>query len=93
VHVGSGPTVLTGTGVLVFAVNDDLLGDNSGFTVTVSYSCWPGWGYRDANHDHCGPPGLVGKGDTRTSSEQAAQHGNGPSHEGNGKAVGRKADL
>jgi hypothetical protein len=93
VQVGSGPTVLTGTGALVFAVNDDLLTDNAGsFTVTVSNSCWPGWGYGDVNHDHCGPPGLVGKGDARTSGEQAAQHGNALSHEGNGKAVGRKAD-
>ena len=99
VQVGSGPTVLSGTGALVFAVNDDLLGDNAGsFTVTVSYSCWPGWGYGDVNHDHCGPPGLVGKGDAgisgdpAASGEQAAQHGNGQSHGGNGKAVGRKAD-
>ena len=83
----------------MFAVNDDLLVDNAGsFTVTVSYSCWPGWGYGDVNHDHCGPPGLVGKGDAGmsgdpgASGEQAAQHGNGQSHEGNGKAVGRKAD-
>jgi hypothetical protein len=90
VQVGSGPTVLSGTGALVFAVNDDLLVDNAGsFTVTVSYSCWPGWGYGDVNHDHCGPPGLVGKGDVDASSEAASQRGNGKA---NGKAVGRKAD-
>jgi len=69
VQVGSGPTTLSGTGALVFAVNDDYFGDNSGgFMVTVSYkgsgvsrTCWPGWGYGDTNHDHCGPPGLANK--------------------------------
>ena len=60
VQVGSGPTTLTGTGALAFAINDDLLSDNRGsFTVTVTYSCWPGWGYGDKNHTHCGPPGLA----------------------------------
>jgi hypothetical protein len=69
VQVGSGPTTLSGTGALVFAVNDDLLGDNSGsFTVTVSYSCWPGWGYGDKNHTHCGPPGLAKKPASTSSS-------------------------
>ncbi len=70
VHVGSGPTKLSGSGVLVFAVNDDYFPDNSGdFTVTVTFSrgsasqvsaptsCHPGWGNGDANHDHTGPPG------------------------------------
>jgi len=69
VQVGSGPTTLSGDGVLVFAVNDDLLADNSGsFTATVSYTssgpsrtCYPGWGYGDENHEHCGPPGLANK--------------------------------
>lgn len=62
VQVGSGPTTLSGSGDLQFAVNDDLLVDNTGsFTVTVSYSsrsgsCRPGWGYGDANHEHSGPP-------------------------------------
>jgi hypothetical protein len=69
VQVGSGPTKLSGSGDLVFAVNDDLFSDNTGsFTVTVTYSrgsasqgvtatsCYPGWGYGDANHDHDGPP-------------------------------------
>ena len=80
VQVGSGPTVLSGTGSLVFAVNDDLFGDNSGsFTVTVSYACWPGWGYGDVNHDHCGPPGLVGK-----SVPRAAGRANGQSQTGKG---------
>lgn len=60
IQVGSGPTTLSGSGALVFAVNDDLFGDNRGsFSVTVSYSCWPGWGYGDKNHQHCGPPGLT----------------------------------
>jgi hypothetical protein len=60
VQVGSGPTTLPGTGAVQFAVNDDLFGDNVGsFSVTVSYTCWPGWGYGDRNHRHCGPPGLA----------------------------------
>jgi hypothetical protein len=62
VQVGSGPTTLSGSGDLQFAVNDDLLVDNTGsFTVAVSYSsrsgsCRPGWGYGDAHHEHGGPP-------------------------------------
>jgi hypothetical protein len=77
VQVGSGPTTLTGTGALAFAVNDDLLVDNSGsFTVTVSYSCWPGWGYGDKNHTHCGPPGLADKPEQRSAGE--ARHADGP---------------
>ena len=65
VQIGSGPTTLSGTGALVFAVNDDLLADNAGsFTVTVSYACRPGWGYGDKNHAHCGPPGLATKAGT-----------------------------
>ena len=71
VQVGSGPTTVSGTGVLEFAVNDDYLADNTGsFTVTVSVtsstqvrSCKPGWGYGDKNHEHCGPPGREGKPD------------------------------
>lgn len=67
VQVGSGPTTLSGSGVLEFAVNDDLFTDNTGsFTVTVSYSsssvpdsCYPGYGYGDSNHDHSGPPGRT----------------------------------
>jgi len=65
VQLGSGPTNLSGPGILAFAVNDDLLSDNAGsFTVTVSYACWPGWGYGDRNHTHCGPPGLAAKTET-----------------------------
>lgn len=84
VQVGSGPTTLTGTGDLVFAVNDDLFGDNSGsFTATVSYvtggssdpsgssDCKPGWGYGDENHDHCGPPGLVDNENAQASNGKA----------------------
>lgn len=62
VTVGSGPTTLSGTGDLVFAVNDDLFGDNTGsftVTVTVSYACFPGWGYGDTNHPHVAPPGVL----------------------------------
>jgi hypothetical protein len=62
VQVGTGPTTLSGTGALVFAVNDDLLVDNTGsFAVTVRWACWPGWGNGDKNHTHCGPPGLAAK--------------------------------
>ena len=96
VQVGSGPTTLTGTGAVAFAVNDDLLVDNSGsFTVTVSYSCWPGWGYGDKNHTHCGPPGLADKPEQRSAGEE--RHVDGPGRSevahsdggaGNGKAKG-----
>ena len=87
VQVGSGPTTLTGTGELVFAVNDDLFVDNTGsFTVTVSYACWPGWGYGDKNHTHCGPPGLAGK-DVPSSAN--APHGNANGNaDGNGDGNG-----
>jgi hypothetical protein len=88
VHVGSGPTTLSGTGALAFAVNDDLLRDNRGsFTVTVtvttktqSSECKPGWGHGDKNHEHCGPPGQVKK----EESSESGQSGGG-----NGKAKGR----
>jgi hypothetical protein len=69
VQVGSGPTTLTGTGSLVFAVNDryGYFWDNTGgFTATVtvmvtgsSSSCFPGWGNGDVNHSHDGPPGAA----------------------------------
>jgi hypothetical protein len=97
VQVGSGPTTLSGTGALEFAVNDDLLVDNAGsFTVTVSYTCWPGWGYGDENHTHCGPPGLDGK--DVPSSENAPNgnrngnadgKGNGPPDAPNGNGKGK----
>ena len=52
VQVGSGPTTISGTGDLVFAVNDDLWSDNAGsFTVTVSYSC-----QRRSDFGACGQP-------------------------------------
>jgi len=85
-QVGSGPTTLTGSGDLVFAVNDDLFPDNTGsFTVTVSSSagvsktCWPGHGYGDKNHEHCGPPGLVGK-PTPGNSGPPGTHGKSDQH-------------
>lgn len=86
VQVGDGPTKLRGSGELVFAVNDDLFSDNSGgFIVTVSYkesdvsrTCWPGWGYGDDNHVHCGPPGLANK------PEQGATNEHGKSEEEHG---------
>ena len=57
-QVGSGPTQLSGSGDLVFSVNDNVFSDNSGsFTATVSFTCYPGYGYGDPNHFHCGAPG------------------------------------
>lgn len=97
VQVGSGPTTLSGTGELVFAVNDDLFWDNAGsFTVTVSYECWPGWGYGDEKHTHCGPPGLAEK-DTSAAGPVPSGNANGhaedatpaaPGANGNGNAKG-----
>jgi hypothetical protein len=94
VQVGTGPTTLTGTGVLEFAVNDDLLSDNTGsFTVTVTYSrsgrkggsgsgdCKPGWGYGDENHEHCGPPGQVAQ---QEASPAGTSGGNASAEKGNG---------
>ena len=88
VQVGSGPTKLSGTGELVFAVNDDLFDDNTGgFMVTVSNkksgvsrTCWPGWGWGDDNHVHCGPPGLANK------PEQGSSNEHGKSEQEHGKA-------
>ncbi len=94
VQVGTGPTTLSGTGELAFAINDDLLVDNSGsFTVTVSYTCWPGWGYGDKNHTHCGPPGLVGKsvpasGSASGGNGKANGADNAPNGVGNGQGNG-----
>lgn len=52
--VGTGPTILTGSGELVLYVNDNFFGDNSGaWNVTVSYDCYPGNGLGDPNHYHC----------------------------------------
>lgn len=86
VEVGIGPMQLSGKGELEFAVNDDAYGDNEGyFEVAVSYTttgvtvtrtCWPGWGYGDENHVHCGPPGLANK------PEQSSQPAQGPANEG-----------
>ena len=79
-------------------VNDDLFPDNRGtFSVSVSRSCWPGWGYGDKNHDHCGPPGLVDNpsaqsGNARSSDNgnRGGEHGQGQSQEQeNGPARGR----
>jgi hypothetical protein len=79
VQVGSGPTTLTGTGVLQFAMNDDLFVDNAGgFAVTVSYTCWPGWGYGDKNHVHCGPPGQAKK--SPPSETASTAHGSSNAH-------------
>ena len=57
-------TTLSGTGALVFSVNDyySTFWDNSGsFSVTVTRSsvCFPGSGRGDKKHSHVGPPGLL----------------------------------
>jgi hypothetical protein len=83
VKVGSGPTKLSGKGELVFAVSDSYFPDNTGsFEVTVSYkrsgvtrTCWPGWGWGDENHEHCGPPGQEKK------TGQSSHPTHGPSNE------------
>jgi hypothetical protein len=80
VHVGSGSTTLAGSGVLVFAMNDNYYPDNLGsfeVTVTVTSQCWPGWGYGDLNHYHCGPPGLANKPPPPGQSSQATQGSSG----------------
>lgn len=89
VQVGDGPTTLSGKGELVFAVNDDLFGDNSGgFLVTVSYkesgvtrTCWPGWGYGDDNHEHCGPPGQLKKAGQSSQPNRPSPEEHGKSEE------------
>lgn len=80
--VGTGPTTLFGKGKLVFAVNDNNFRDNTGgFVVSVSYEelCWPGWGWGDDNHVHCGPPGqenkTAGQGSSNEHGKSAQEHG------------------
>lgn len=52
--VGYGPTELTGSGEVVFYINDTYFPDNTGsFTIEISYDCYPGFGYEDPNHYHC----------------------------------------
>ena len=90
-QIGSGPTTLSGTGALAFAVNDGLLSDNVGsFTVTVSYACWPGWGYGDVeNHTHRGPPGLEKKDESSSNANGNGQGNAGAQADqpqGNGKS-------
>lgn len=58
--IGAGPTQVTGTGELYLAYNDvpGSYGDDHGWDyVTLTYECYPGNGYGDTNHIHCGPPG------------------------------------
>jgi hypothetical protein len=88
VEVGSGPTRMSGDGVLVLAVNDDEWADNfGGYLVTVSKArggpereCWPGWGWGDENHEHCGPPGQIKK-----TSGQSSGSSNGNSNDNSGE--------
>lgn len=52
--VGTGPTQLTGSGEVVFYVNDTFFGDNSGsWNIEITYDCYPGYGFGDKNHYHC----------------------------------------
>ena len=91
VEVGVGPMQLSGKGELVFAVNDDEYGDNEGyFEVAVSYTttgvtvtrtCWPGWGWGDDNHEHCGPPGQEKKTGESSQPTQGSSNEHGKSEE------------
>jgi hypothetical protein len=102
VEVGSGPTPLSGKGELVFAVNDDAYGDNTGnFFVAVSYTasavnvtrtCWPGWGYGDTNHEHCGPPGLANKPEQSSQPTQGSSNEHGQSGENEHGKSGEKGN-
>jgi hypothetical protein len=57
VFIGAGPTMVSGTGELRLAFNDDKVDDNAGgYHVTISM-CRPGNGHGDRNHCHSGPPG------------------------------------
>jgi hypothetical protein len=94
VQVGSG-TTLSGNGELVFAVNDfhELFADNTGgFTVSVSKksgvsrTCWPGWGWGDINHVHCGPPGQEKKSGESSQPTQGSSSEQGKSEEEHGKS-------
>jgi hypothetical protein len=59
--IGAGPTTIAGSGPLLLAQNDSIgnLNNTGSFTVTISYTCYPGNGNGDANHYHCGPPGQA----------------------------------
>ena len=97
VRIGSGPKKLSGSGELVLAVGDSYYPDNTGsFEVTVSYkesgvsrTCWPGWGWGDINHVHCGPPGQNKKTSESSQPTQGSSDEHGKS-EGNGT---RRSDL
>ena len=89
--VGSGPTTLSGRGVLVFAVNDNWFPDNSGsfeVTVSVSHACKPGWGHGDKNHTHCGPPGLANKPSSPGHSSGATRGSSGEHSNSQGNSNG-----
>lgn len=52
--VGEGPTQLTGSGEVVFYINDTYFEDNTGsYQIEIAYDCFPGFGNGDANHYHC----------------------------------------
>ncbi|MCL6257685.1 hypothetical protein M3O96_01205 [Aquiflexum sp. TKW24L] len=53
--VGTGPTQLTGSGEVVFYVNDSFFGDNSGsWNIQIAYECYHGPGYWKT-HSEFGP--------------------------------------
>lgn len=53
--VGIGPTQLTGSGEVVFYVNDTFFSDNSGsWDIQIAYECYPGPGYWKT-HSEFGP--------------------------------------
>ena len=89
VQVGSGPTKLSGSGVLVFAVNDNYYPDNTG---TVGNACYPGHGYGDTNHTNCGPPGQTpdacypGNGSDNTNRDHCGPPGQGAGNGNTGAA-------
>lgn len=57
-QLGTSSTITGQSGPLMLGFNDDFYGDNTkGYSVTVSYTCYPGNGFGDTNHVHCGPPG------------------------------------
>ena len=57
-QLGTSSTITGQSGPLTLGFNDNFYGDNTkGFSVTVSYTCYPGNGFGDTNHIHCGPPG------------------------------------
>ena len=78
----------------MLAVNAIYFPDNSGFfLVSVSYkksgvsrTCWPGWGWGDDNHNHCGPPGQEKKTGQSSQPTHSAPNEQGKSGDEYGKS-------